>query len=195
MTFGAIRELETLLGPGHRVLEYGSGASTLFFAQRVALTVSIEHDPAWYAAVRARCGDNVELLLILPTSEAAGDYTSTDERFVDKSFRDYAAAADHYADGYFDVALIDGRARPSCFRHARSKVRPGGWIILDDSERESYREVVHAARFAGWIEHAHWGPNPYVPQFGQTTIWQTTGDGGDNTSTTKRRSSQPASPM
>src|SRR4051812_45501617 len=47
VTFTAISKLESLIREGTRVFEYGAGGSTLFFLQRGALLVTVEHDAAW----------------------------------------------------------------------------------------------------------------------------------------------------
>jgi spermidine synthase len=40
-----------------------------------------------------------------------------------------------------DVIIVDGRMRVECFRNAVKKVKPGGVLILDDSQRDRYSEV------------------------------------------------------
>ena len=44
--------------------------------------------------------------------------------------------------------LIDGRARVECALNAMSRVRPGGFILLDNSEWEKYAPIFAAA--ADW---------------------------------------------
>jgi hypothetical protein len=173
ITYEAQRALERILTPEMRVFEYGTGGSTLFLAPRVAELVSVEHDPDWHAKVQARVGNRSELMLVPPTDEAPGDYASTDKRDQGRSFRAYAETIDRFPDGYFDLLLIDGRARSSCFRHGRAKVRAGGWILLDNSDRPEYASVISAAREAGWAEQRCAGPSGYTPYFSQTTIWRT----------------------
>ena len=48
----------------------------------------------------------------------------------------------------FDFVLIDGRARVECAYNALSRVRPGGFLLLDNSEWEKYAPIFAAA--AGW---------------------------------------------
>jgi hypothetical protein len=172
ITYEAQRALERIVTPEMRVFEYGSGGSTLYFARRVAELVSVEHDPGWHAKVQAQVGNRAEVILAPSTDEAPGDYASADERYLGRSFRAYAETIDRFPDGYFDLLLIDGRARASCFRHGRAKVRAGGWIMLDNSDRERYASVVSAARDAGWVEERYVGPTGYTPNFTQTTIWR-----------------------
>jgi predicted O-methyltransferase YrrM len=183
MTFPAIRFLERFLRLPMRVFEYGSGGSTLFFAQRAASVHSIEHNPDWCrrvaACLRRHDLNNAVLELREPTPapEASetdpqewGTYVSSAPEFNGYSFRHYVESLDRYADGYFDVILIDGRARPACIRHAMPKVRAGGYLILDNSDLPHYQRAMHAvdARFR---RQDFPGPIPYLAPFIMTTFW------------------------
>jgi len=120
-SWGAIAWLERWLRPQHRVLEFGAGGSTLFFAARTAEVVAVERDPVWRARVAARAGDRVRLC------EAAPE-TPADLVVVDGP---------------------DWAERPAQFRWAQRHLRPGGVVVLDDSWL--YPELAPAAalRFAG----------------------------------------------
>lgn len=56
-------------------------------------------------------------------------------------YRDYIGAIDGFADGYFDIIAVDGKERVGCTVHAVPKLKAGGVLVLDDSEREEYEEV------------------------------------------------------
>jgi hypothetical protein len=179
VTFGARRALERILTPSSQVFEFGTGGSTIFFAQRARQVVAVEHDPGWFELVEAavRPYANVELILVEPapmSPEVATldvrHYTSTDERYRGQWFRDYVRTIERFPDGHFDVVLVDGRCRVESFVHGSRKVRPGGWIVLDDSERAEYAEALRVV--AGWKRNRFGGPKPYVPQFVETTLWQ-----------------------
>jgi len=123
--FGAIDWLDTYLQPSMRVFEWGSGGSTLYWANRVERVISVEHHREWFTDVTAaidkdRC-PGVELIHI-PESPTEG-------------LTEYAAYIEQYPDGYFDLILVDGVARPDCLQRAMPKIREGGVIILDNSER------------------------------------------------------------
>jgi precorrin-6B methylase 2 len=115
------------------MFEWGSGGSTIWFAQRVRSLVSIEHDINWYRVVKKGIVDlglkNVELLLIDP--EATNNVSYRWEGYVKSIFK---------YDG-FDCILVDGRHRVTCIKNAIEKVRGKGVIILDDAEREKYSEA------------------------------------------------------
>jgi hypothetical protein len=141
-----------------RVFEFGTGGSTLFFAQHVSEIVSVEHDHEWFRMVANKMsssgGRNWLGLLRPPEPEAGASchdpadplgYVSADPRYEGFIFRSYASAIDQFPDEHFDLVLVDGRARPSCILHALPKVR--SWIILDNTEREYYLEMLK-----GWLE-------------------------------------------
>lgn len=68
-----------------------------------------------------------------PTSyrSGAGDY-------LNYSFKKYVKSIDEYPDGYFDLILVDGRARPSCILHSIPKLKSGGLLVVDNAERSYY---------------------------------------------------------
>ncbi len=119
ISFRAARVIDGLLTAESRVVEFGSGYSTLWFAQRCAELVSIEDDPHWRMVVQdlvAKAG----------------------LRHVRHEFRglDTYSRLDDYPDAYFDFALIDGKDRAACVRTALTKVKPGGWLYLDNSDKD-----------------------------------------------------------
>ncbi len=174
ITFGAERHLKRILPRVSRAFEYGSGGSTLYLSERVPELVSVEHDPDWSALVGAQLASraNVRLELHPPTAGEDPAYRSTDERYVGMTFRDYASAVGRFPDGHFDLIMIDGRARVACFRQALPKLRPGGWLVLDNSDLIEYAEILEVAQARRWMAHHHYGPGPYIPNFWRTTIWR-----------------------
>jgi len=118
LPYPVVRHLERLLQPSWTVLEFGSGGSTLWLAERVARVVSHEHDPAWYRRVSEKLGAegrrNVTLKLI-------------------ESREAYIAPEPAPAPG-FDFVLVDGHWRDGCARAAVRLVRPGGLVYFDNSD-------------------------------------------------------------
>lgn len=172
ITFHAARFLDAEIRPGWRIFEWGSGASTVFFSRRSCAVVSVEHDPGWYdrVAFALRGRTDVDLLLIPIESSAAGGEGEDD----DPAWVPYAAAIDRYPAGSFDAVLVDGRARGRCLAHAGEKVREGGIVLLDDSERSAYSSYFELFPADRW-EVLHFpGPRPAViwPVFGRTTVFR-----------------------
>lgn len=184
MPFVAIRHLETLLSPDSRVFEFGAGGSTIFFSTRVAQLVSVEHDRGWLTrteeAMRTRELSWKSIFappvtLTKPIAISPSDlnsYTTSDAQFAGKSFHQYAKAIDFYPDRHFDVILIDGRSRPSCFLHSIPKIKSGGYIILDNAERLSYSAIEPLAREKGFSITEFWGAGPYNPYCWRTIFMQ-----------------------
>lgn len=182
ITFGATRFLGRKLSRHARVFEYGAGGSTLYFAKRAAEVVSVEHDAAWLDRTRREM-ERLRLLgrwqphlaepappetpHLLPETHPDA-YASTDPSWAGKSFKKYAGTIDRYPHEYFDIVLIDGRARPACFRHALPKVKVGGYIILDNAERPQYSYVEEVAERLGLAKTQFWGPGPYNRYFWRT---------------------------
>jgi predicted O-methyltransferase YrrM len=126
LTPAAVRLLGSLLRPGDRGAEFGSGRSTVWFAERVSHLTSVEHDAAWHATVCATLAErglaNVDYILA-PRDQPdeygqLSGYTRTTYRFLDASL---------------DFALIDGLYRDHVTRLMMSKIKPGGLLIIDNA--------------------------------------------------------------
>lgn len=183
ITFAAAAFIESRLSPSARVFEWGSGGSSLFFARRVAAVVSVEHDAPWFELVREtmrmRGLENWEGYLELPRpdpsaahrrADAGDSYVSSDAAYRGCTFEEYVSRIDAFPDRSFDVVMIDGRARPSCLRHALPKLHPGGLLVWDNSERDHYREVIETIP-ATFQRFDFPGPAPYLRHFSRTTAW------------------------
>jgi precorrin-6B methylase 2 len=170
ITYEARVFLERLLQPGMAVMEYGCGGSSLFFMERGARLVSVEHDPAWHRQVRdeiEKCGlENGEVHLApLATLDAANPYS-------DVNCREYISFIDRFPDASFDLILIDGEARVACFYRAGAKLKTGGWLVLDNSERAEYAAIHRRLAEMNWKKASFFGPVPYNSEFGETAFWQ-----------------------
>jgi hypothetical protein len=162
------------------VFEWGSGVSTLYFSQKASRVISIEHDVAWFPLVNSILQQekilNCTYLLVEPQSFSGSFADPSDPKsyksheYGNTSFNEYVKSIDFYPNQYFDVIFIDGRARPSCLMHALSKVKPGGIIILDNSDRDYYSQGKELLNDFAKINF--FGPAPYGKFFWQTTIWQ-----------------------
>ena len=181
--FSAIDFLRAALRPDMAVFEYGTGGSTLFWARRVREVYGVEHDRVWCERVRGAAAQrgytNVEVNLCEPsiamgpigTPADLDGFASDDQAFRGLSFEMYVRSIESFSDHSFDIVLIDGRARPACFAHAHPKVRPGGYLILDNSERPYYQGIHDTLHHLGWPSFDFNGPAPSASCFGRTTIW------------------------
>lgn len=164
------------------VFEYGSGGSTIFWAKHCKMVVSVEHDLDWYQKMKNEISRldlaNIEYVLAqaapgdLPGIMDIGNpdaYASSDPQFHKKNFESYAKTIDKYPDQSFDIIIVDGRARPSCIKHALPKLRSNGFLIVDNSEREYYLKPFTFPA-SHWEIRKFAGPVPYVLNFSETTI-------------------------
>ncbi len=182
LVFDAIDYLEQHLRMHSRVFEYGSGGSTLFWLRHGASCVSVEHEANWYALLRPQLAHepSVDYRFVAPepvTTECLpldpadpAQYASADLALRDYTFRAYASQIDEFADGSFDVVLIDGRARTSCIMHAARKVATSGMLILDNAERSYY--TAQAGDFLrGFSRTQFSGVSPCGTEMSRTDIY------------------------
>jgi hypothetical protein len=160
----AVALVGSRLDPTSLVFEYGSGGSTHWLALRASSVVSVEHDRDWYERVAPDLPPSVTLLLREPDPE--GPAVS---EHGPGAFDRYVGAIRDYPDASFDLVVVDGRARVHCGLAAVPKVRPGGMLLLDDSQRAHYAPLVEA--LAGWQRVDRRGLKPKETQISQTTVW------------------------
>jgi protein-L-isoaspartate O-methyltransferase len=167
----ATQRVEALLAarPSARVFEFGSGASTVWLAQRAASVISVEHDEEWARIVRQHIGERVELRLVQADARFDPDYASERKDASTLSFRDYASSIDSETEP-FDLIVIDGRARGKCLEHALAHLAPDGTILFDDTSRARYRRAIAAS---GMREERHLGLSACVPYPDSTSLLTT----------------------
>lgn len=152
-----------------RVLEYGSGASTIWLARRCAEVVTVEHDPEFFSAMAPlfESHGNVRAELVPP--ELTIDTTSARSRregYENRSFDNYVNVVDRH-EGDFDLIVIDGRSRVSCLNKAMGRLAKGGIVVFDNSNRREYRNAIVRVALTERIMR---GMAPALPYPSQTSI-------------------------
>lgn len=132
--YRAVDRLSRLIQSDWRVLEFGSGRSTLWFARRCQEVVSIETDETWFRANREDLSTNklanVRLFLRKPQE---------------------SCRLDEFPPNYFDLVIVDGYDRDACMRASIDKVKAGGYLFFDNSDvpwsghPEARRQLIEAA--------------------------------------------------
>jgi predicted O-methyltransferase YrrM len=116
-----IQWLERIVSATSLVLETGAGGSTVFFAYRAARVITYENDPEWSRKVREEL--------------ARRKIENVDFRFRPS----YPTAGLELVDApQLDLVFIDGRGRVKSVLDAVQHLKPGGWLVLDDSNRAHY---------------------------------------------------------
>jgi hypothetical protein len=158
---GAIRFCERKLRRGMEAVETGSGRSTGWFGRRVGHLLSVEHSEEWYEKVKPALVDvpNVDYRLV-PLDHPPEEPT----RPVYDPLPRYVAVFNELDDGSIDLVIIDGHYRQACILAAIPKLKVGGLLLLDNSNRLSDTE---------WGIPASW---PLVHRSANvmtvTSIWQ-----------------------
>ncbi len=136
----AQKEIEKHIQPNWRVLEFGAGLSTVWWAKRVESITSIEHDRGWYTEIQQKL--------------EAGGWKNVDFRFRDLEL--YETAVKDIESGSMDFLVVDGIKRLECMHEAvRLVKRGGGFVYLDNSDVQSverlmaYEVLVSAAHEQG----------------------------------------------
>jgi predicted O-methyltransferase YrrM len=140
------------------ILELGSGRSTAWFARRAGHVISLEDNEFWYQQTQERlrrAGLEVDLRL-MPVKEFPDQVADLPDETFDLVVVDFLEAP--------EVTRIDA------LRPAREKVRPGGDLLLDDSDRPGYAEAYELLR--GWRERRFVGVKDEWPEACETAIFQ-----------------------
>lgn len=150
-----------------QVFEWGSGASTLWLANRADEIISIEHDPKWYTILQPFLQDhkNITLLLKEP-DQLLVDEKYTSHRFKGGNFKQYVTAIEAQ-NKKFDVIIIDGRARSACLEISFRFLKDNGCIVLDNSQRPEYQQAIAHSKL---IVKRFPGRVPCSPFLGETAL-------------------------
>lgn len=162
--YSAQRFVAQHLAPGARVFEFGGGGSTLWLGPRTSEVVCVEHNPDWFDALQTVVAPHVRLIMAPPMKD--GLIPSEAEEGV--YFDDYVKTICAENDQSFDLVIVDGRARLACLTASLDKVRRGGMLLLDDSDRPRYRR---AHEEVTWPRRHLRGLKPGVRHIAQTTVF------------------------
>jgi hypothetical protein len=119
-TYAGIHFIDARISSGMSVFEYGSGASTLWWAARVGAVVSCEYDSTWYKRMSGIIPGNVKLIHAPDRGNYAQQILSCNDRF--------------------DVVAIDGECRIECARCCVEALKQHGIIVWDNSDRAEYQD-------------------------------------------------------
>ena len=186
ITFRSKSIIDKYLKNKSAVFEYGGGGSTLYFLDKGAEVTTVEHNEIWFDELsKIISAENLSNLwtgkLMKPELRYShqevdfsdpNNYLSSESEFQGRSFFTYVSTIDGYLDNSFDVVLIDGRCRPSCIKHSVSKVKVGGILVLDNTEREYYLQKTNKFLEDFELVLDNYGPTPGLPWFTKTSIWK-----------------------
>jgi hypothetical protein len=181
ITYPAFRQLKRIVKPEFRVFEFGCGASSMWWARNCAEVISVEHDAAWAARVINEKPQNLTVIVREMNTPADAAKTAVLKPFfasapelpvsadvnhnimhglLSQEFLAYAAELAQYPKGHFDVIVVDGMARSLTAWLAGQYVKPGGFILFDNSDRWQYNAGYRALNAQGFQRIDYYGPGP-----------------------------------
>lgn len=125
LSYRAVRDISALVQPTWRVLEFGSGMSTTWFARRCARVVSCEPDSQWFGVVDRR-------LAASGLQSKVDYYNSVVPLKMERGLT-------------FDFVLVDGDERDRCIEIALRHAKPGAVVYLDNTDFAGHRSDIARA--------------------------------------------------
>ena len=152
-TYPFIKFIEPRLKKDFSVFEYGSGNSTLWYAERVGEILSIEDNKEWYELNSKRIPNNAKILF--HSLQYNGEYSG-------------AASGSNKK---FDIIIIDGRDRVNCTKKSLEALKENGVIIFDNSDLPQYSDGINFLIDLGFNKIDFLGLSPVTPHNNCTSIF------------------------
>jgi hypothetical protein len=153
MNYAVIALLEERLAKDMKLFEFGSGYSTLFYADLAGTVTAVENDRTWHGRISEKAPPNVNVLHV--EADVDGDY----------------CRSIHLSGEKYDVVIVDGRDRVNCFGQAMTAIAEDGVVLLDDSFRDRYAEAHDVAREQGFAAMNLRGLKPQGISMDQSTLY------------------------
>jgi len=147
LNWDVMKFLEHILTKETELLELGSGASTIWFAERVKHVTSFEELSPWYYV----------LMDIIEEKELKNIKVYLDHRYPRATIKSFKKQ--------FDVVLLDGGGKVGrifCMKSCYQNVKLGGYLVVDDTHRiEEYKEELEFLDSLGWEKKEFEGDDPW----------------------------------
>ncbi|MEY4489887.1 MAG: hypothetical protein RIQ79_2395 [Verrucomicrobiota bacterium] len=150
-TYSFIEFIGPRLCKDFKIFEYGSGASTSYYAERVSSVVALEHDGTFAARLRPNLPANVDLW----------------ERPLGPEYINAIAELREPP----SLVSVDGRNRVACVEAACGRLASDGVLVLDDTERPDYEPACEAMKKHGFKRLDFWGFAPGQVERRCTTVF------------------------
>lgn len=134
--------IDRFLSKAKHVLEFGSGMSTRWYAERAGSVLSLEDNLDWFVRIHSD---------LATLGNVAHIYCESTE--------EYLALGGAAGRAEFDLIMIDGTARHMCLQVALGRLASGGMLYLDNSD-------MHGDHVTGDIPAARAQIHEYASQHG-----------------------------
>jgi len=152
----ALDFVKSVIQPTWSVFEWGSGGSSVFWSKQCKRSIAIEHNPEWITRttemmLKHDCPDNWLLRYV----KGHGIDHNT-------AFRNYANVILEYPNESFDLISVDGEAscRGWCITNALPKLKPNGYLLLDNSDWFKGTDLSHWQRWDFVAKDLKWIGQP-----------------------------------
>lgn len=153
VTYSFIDLVKGRIHKQHDIFEFGSGNSTIFYAQLAGSVYSVEHDKDWYERSAKINMANVKMIQcdLVPDGDYCRSAVATGKKF--------------------HLVIVDGRDRVNCCKQAVGSLTDDGILVLDDSERSEYLEAHRFMKANGFKNLPFSGMAPGVIVSKCTTVF------------------------
>ena len=195
-TLPCVKFLNLILKKNYQVFEYGSGASTFYFAMKCRHVYSVEYYKEFYKKIIQKEKKNIKFIHhdysgYIPDSKAIKNIKLAiskvkDVKYSEKKFNflfkhgfisntksgiKYASQILKFSNNYFDVIVVDGQAREICLRLCLKKLKKKGFLIIDNSDRIEYMKQYELLIRKKFFRIDFWGLSNYNDYESCTSIF------------------------
>jgi hypothetical protein len=178
LTFAATHFLSSIDMAGMSVVEFGGGASTVWFSKRASNVKTFEFDAPWAAVLseHLQASSNVEIIqpesglgiLRAFKSEPNAGLSSILAMDIDS---DYFVCSTKEPLSQASLILVDGGPRNLAMYLASKYAAPSALIVVDNSDIHELREGVQYLLQAGFTEIPFRGLGPLNPYESTTSVF------------------------
>lgn len=179
MTYEAIDYIKKNLSATHTIFEFGCGTSTIFYANHAKSVISLETNKKWFELITKKIAK-------LNSSQSSFKFEKSPISLVDNIFiknnvmimlLENGQLNDNYTkilsffNQKFDWIIIDSLKRYECSLMAIKNICNNGTIILDDSQRSSYKKIYDFFVENHYKYQEFWGIAPGQIKIKNTTFF------------------------
>ncbi len=157
MNYTIVHFLQERLHKNISIFEFGSGFSSVFYAQKCKQVFSLEYNLQWKQKVEELFAENKITNATVFYNEVNEEYAKAIKKFLPEQ--------------KFELIIVDGRQRVNCAKESFDFLTENGVLLLDDSAREKYQEVFSFYKDKGFKEITFCGIKPTGYKNDCTTIF------------------------
>lgn len=144
VTYPFIDFISERLNSDMNIFEFGSGNSALYYSQKVDSITSVKHNQAWYNKISKITPSNVTLIYKVLIENNEYSKCLKDREMI------------------YDIIIVDGVDRNNCIFNSVNFLNNNGVFVLDDSERDEYKEATSFLSSKNFKRLDFWGMAPGI---------------------------------